>query len=80
MFIIIILGLIGKMIPIDNYFNRNELLPPNTHKFKHRVLIRADPKDHTQVITGIPVIHNVSNQIVAFIDLKREKSKYLPSS
>lgn len=52
----------------------NYYLP--THKFKHRVLIRADPKDHTKVITGIPVIHDVSNQIVAFIELKREKSKY----
>jgi hypothetical protein len=69
------------MVSLDDYITtRDELiLPPNTHKFKHRILIRGDPKDPTKVITGIPVIHNVSNQLVAFVELKREKNRYLPS-
>lgn len=69
------------MVSLDDFINTSKdevILPPNTHKFKHRILIRGDPKDPTKIITGIPVIHNVTNQLVAFVELKREKNKYLP--
>lgn len=69
------------MINLDDFIKRDDelLLPPNTHKFK-RILIRGDPKDPTKVITGIPVIHNETNQLIAFVELKWEKDKYLHSS
>jgi hypothetical protein len=61
---------------LDDYFPKDEL-PPNTHKFKHRILIGPDPKDSKKVLTGIPLIHNVTNQLVAWAEIKRKKNKYL---
>ena len=54
-----------------------KLLPPNTLKYKHRILIGPDPKNHQKVINGIPIIHKVTDQLVAFVEIKREKNKYL---
>jgi hypothetical protein len=66
------------MVNLDDFINcDDELLPLNTRKFKHRILITGDPNDHAKVITGIPVIHNVTNQLVAFVEMRREKNKYL---
>ncbi|MDR4491760.1 MAG: hypothetical protein R2685_12790 [Candidatus Nitrosocosmicus sp.] len=66
------------MVNLDDFITRDELMPPNTHKFKHRILICSDPKDTKKVLTGIPLIHNVTNQLVAWVEIKREKNKYLP--
>ncbi|MDR4490824.1 MAG: hypothetical protein R2685_07970 [Candidatus Nitrosocosmicus sp.] len=66
------------MVNLDDYVcDELLLLPPNTHKFKHRILIGGDPKDPTTVLTGIPVIHNVTNQLVAWVEIRREKNRYL---
>lgn len=61
------------MISLDDCVNRDELLSPNIQKFKHGILIRADPKDATEVITGIPLTHNITNQLVAFAEVRRER-------
>lgn len=67
------------MISLDDFINtrEDELLPPDTHKFKHRILIGPDPKGTKKVLTGIPLIHDVTNQFVAWVEVKREKNKYL---
>lgn len=54
----------------DNYITRNELLSPNTHKFKRRILLAGDPKDPTKVLTAYPVINNKTKELVAFVELK----------
>lgn len=50
-----------------------KLLPPNTLKYKHRILIGPDPKNHQKVITGIPIIHKVTDQLVAFVEINERK-------
>ncbi len=46
-----------------------------TLKFRHKILIGPDPKDSTKVLTGIPLIHNISNQLVAFVEIMRGKRR-----
>jgi len=29
-----------------------------------------DPKDSQKVIDGVPLIHNISNQLVGFVEIK----------
>jgi hypothetical protein len=43
------------MVSLDDFITTSDelILPPNTHKFKHRILIRGDLKDPIKVITGI---------------------------
>lgn len=68
-----------RMINLDDFIKSDdEFLPPNTHKFKQRILIGQDPKYEKKVLTGIPLIHNVTNQLVAWVEIKREKNKYMP--
>jgi hypothetical protein len=59
---------------LDAYIN--DELPPNTHRFKHRIMLAGDPKDPNKVITGIPLIHNETKQLIAFVELKWEKDDY----
>ncbi|KAA2282183.1 hypothetical protein [Candidatus Nitrosocosmicus sp. SS] len=66
------------MVNLDDFITRDELIPPNTHKFKHKILIGPDPKDTKKVLTGIPLIQNVTNQLVAWVEIRKEKDKYLP--
>ena len=63
------------MVPttLDNYIN---LLPPNSHKFKHRIIVKRDSSDFNKVLTGNPVISNETNEQVAFVELKWEKDDY----
>lgn len=63
------------MVPpiLDDYIN---LLPDNSHKFKHRIIVRRDSKDFTKVLTGVPVIDNETEELVAFVDLKWESEDY----
>jgi hypothetical protein len=63
------------MVPpsLDNYIN---LLPPNSHKSKHRIIVRRDSKDYSKVLTGIPVINNETKELVAFVELKWENENY----
>ena len=51
-------------------------LPDNSHKFKHRIIVKRDSKDLTKVLTGFPVIHNESKELIAFVDLKWETEDY----
>lgn len=63
------------MKTLDDYIDESLLLP-NTRKFKHRILLRGYTKKSNNVITGIPLIHNETNELVAFVDLKWEKDRY----
>ena len=58
---------------LDDYIN---LLPNNSRKFKHRIIVRRDSLDFTKVLTGVPVIDNETEELVAFVDLKWEKDDY----
>jgi hypothetical protein len=51
-------------------------LPANSHKFKHRIIVKRDSKDFSMVLTGIPVINNETKELVAFVELKWEKDDY----
>jgi len=62
------------MMNLDDY--TINLLSPNSHKFKHRIIVKRDSKDFTKVLTGYPVIHNESKQLVAWVDLKWMKDDY----
>ena len=57
----------------DDYFR---LMPDNSHKFKHRIIVKRDSKDFTKVLTAFPVIHNETKQLIAFVDLKWETENY----
>ena len=58
-----------KIVNLDEYIN---FLPPNSNKFKHRIIVKRDSKDFSKVLTGIPVIDIETNEIIAFVDLKLE--------
>ncbi len=58
---------------LDDYIN---LLPDNSRKFKHRIIVRRDSKDFTKVLTGVPVIDNETEELIAFVELKWEKDDY----
>ena len=45
------------------------LLPSNSHKFKHRIIVKRD-KDFSKVLTGVPVIDNETKEFIAFVELK----------
>lgn len=61
------------MMNLDDYVNS---LPPNSRKFKHRIIVKGDSSDFTKVLTGIPLISNETNELIAFVDLKWEKDDY----
>ena len=62
-----------KIVNLDEYIN---FLPPNSNKFKHRIIVKRDSKDFRKVLTGIPVIDIETNELIAFVDLKWEKEDY----
>ena len=63
------------MVPshVDDSMNH---LPDGSHKFKHRIIVKRDSKDLTKVLTGFPVIHNETKELIAFVDLKWETENY----
>lgn len=63
------------MVPpsLDNYIN---LLPPNSHKSKHRIIVRRDSQDFAKVLTAFPVIDNETRELIAFVELKWETENY----
>ena len=63
------------MIPcsFDDYVN---LLPDNSYKSKHTIIVKRDSKDISNVLTGFPVINNETKELVAFVELKWEKENY----
>jgi hypothetical protein len=56
------------MANLDDYIIN--LLYPNSHKFKHRIVVKYDSSDFSKVFTDIPVINNETKELVAFVDLK----------
>lgn len=58
---------------LDEHLN---FLPPNSNKFKHRIIVKRDSKDFSKVLTGIPVINIETNELIAFVDLKWENEDY----
>ena len=60
-------------LTLDDYIS---LLPDNTHKFKHRIIVKRDSEDLTKVLTGIPVINNETKELIAFVDLKWKTENY----
>ena len=58
---------------LDDHIN---LLPANSRKFKHRIIVKRDSADSSKVLTGIPVINNETKELVAFVELKWEKDDY----
>lgn len=44
--------------------------PPETHKFKHRIIVKRDSEDFTRVLTAFPVINNEIKKLIAFVNLK----------
>ena len=51
-------------------------LPDNSHKFKHRIIVKRDSAYHSKVLTGIPVINNETTELIAFVELRWEKDDY----
>lgn len=58
---------------LDHYIN---LLPANSRKSKHRIIVKRDSNDFTKVLTAFPVINNENKELIAFVDLKWEKDDY----
>lgn len=58
---------------LDDHIN---LLPSNSHKFKHRIIVKRDSKDFSKVLTGVPVIDNETEELIAFVELKWESEGY----
>jgi hypothetical protein len=67
--------LMGITIVVSSTINSNPL-PDNSHKFKHRIIVKRDSKDFTKVLTAFPVINNETKELVAFVELKWEKDGY----
>ncbi|WP_134482544.1 hypothetical protein [Candidatus Nitrosocosmicus franklandus] len=62
---------------LDDFIPKDDL-PPKTRKFEHRILIGPDPKDPSHIVlTGIPLINDETNELIAWTEFKREKNKYL---
>jgi len=62
---------------VSPYHNEHtNLIPSNSHKSKHRIIVKRDSKDISKVLTGFPVIHNETKELVAFVDLKWETENY----
>ena len=51
-------------------------LPDNSHKFKHRIIVKRDSTNFTKVLTAFPVINNETKELVAFVELRWEKDDY----
>jgi hypothetical protein len=58
---------------LDDYIH---LLPENSYKSKHRIIVKRDPNDFTKVLTAFPVINNESKELIAFVELRWEKDDY----
>ncbi len=58
---------------LDDYGN---VLPDNSHKSKHRIIVKRDSVNFSKVLTGIPVINNETKELVAFVELKWEKENH----
>jgi hypothetical protein len=58
---------------LDDHIN---LLSSNSHKFKHRIIVKRDSKDLSKVLTGVPVIDNETEELIAFVELKWESEGY----
>jgi hypothetical protein len=52
------------------------LLPDNSHKSKHRIIVYRSSKDFTKVLTALPVVINESKELNAFVELKWESENY----
>ena len=63
------------MVPpsLDDYIH---LLPDNSHRFKHRIIVKRNSKNLGKVLTGITVINNETKELIAFVDLKWETENY----
>jgi hypothetical protein len=51
-------------------------LPDGSHKFKHRIIVKRDPKNLTKVLTAYPLIDNESKELIAYVELKWESEDY----
>jgi len=51
-------------------------LPDNSHKFKHRIIVKRDPVNLRKVLTAFPVINNETKELIAFVELKWENDDY----
>jgi hypothetical protein len=60
-------------LTLDDYIS---LLPENSHKSKHRIIVKRDTTDFTKVLTAFPVIDNESKELIAFVELKWESENY----
>ncbi len=67
--------LIGIIIVVSSTVDFDPL-PDNSHKFKHRIIVKRDSKDFTKVLTAFPLINNDSKELIAFVELKWEKDGY----
>jgi len=65
----------GITIMVSSNVDYNPV-PDGSHKFKHRIIVKRDPKNLTRVLTAFPVIHNETKQLIAFVELKWEKDDY----
>ena len=68
----VLIGIIIMVTPSVDF----DPLPDNSHKFKHRIIVKRDSKDFTKVLTAFSVIDNKSKELVAFVELKWEKDGY----
>ena len=68
----VLIGIIIMVTPSVDF----DPLPDNSHKFKHRIIVKRDSKDLTKVLTAFPVIDNKTKELVAFVELKWEKDDY----
>jgi hypothetical protein len=64
------------MIMAPTFDDNINLLPSNSHKFKHRIIVKRDSKDLSKVLTGVPVIDNETEELIAFVELKWESEDY----
>ena len=51
-------------------------LPDGSYKFKHRIIVKRNPKNLTRVLTAFPLINNETKELVAFVELRWEKDDY----
>ena len=68
----VLIGIIIMVTPSVDF----DPLPDNSHKFKHRIIVKRDLADFTKVLTAFSVIDNKSKELVAFVELKWEKDDY----
>ena len=61
----------GIIIMVSSTVDYNPL-PDGSYKYKHRIIVKRDSSDLTKVLTAFPAIHNETNQLIAFVELKWE--------